>query len=388
MKFTALLAILPAVLAAPARRDAPAPLHVPRDVNTLIEGQYIVKYKDITTFSAVEEGVKLLGKKPEHVFKGSFKGFAGKIDKETLDILRDDPSVDFIEQDAIVKLEAYTTQSNAPWGLARISTRTRGPTGYTYDTSAGQGTCSYIVDTGIQANHPDFGGRAQQLVSYAGGSTDGNGHGTHVAGTIGSTTYGVAKRTTLLGVKVLSDSGSGSISGIVAGLNYVVSDARSRSCPNGAFANMSLGGGYSASLNSAARSLIDNNIFLAVAAGNENQNAANVSPASEPTVCTVGASTSSDARASFSNYGSLVDIFAPGQGILSTWIGSSTNSISGTSMASPHIAGLAAYLAALEGYPGAQQLCNRIVSLATTGVLTGLPSGTPNRLAFNGNPSG
>jgi subtilisin family serine protease len=134
----------------------------------------------------------------------------------------------------------------------------------------------------------------------------------------------VAKRTTLLGVKVLSDSGSGSISGIISGLNYVVSDARSRSCPNGAFANMSLGGSYSASLNSAAKGLIDNNIFLAVAAGNENQNAANVSPASEPTVCTVGATTSADAKASFSNYGALVDIFAPGQGILSTWIGSST----------------------------------------------------------------
>lgn len=241
-----------------------------------------------------------------------------------------------------MSLSAYTTQSNAPWGLARISHRARGSTGYTYDTSAGSGTCSYIVDTGIQASHPvsappysrsaattniifqDFGGRATQLVSYAGNNADGNGHGTHVAGTIGSNTYGVAKRTTLLGVKVLSDSGSGSISGIISGLNYVVSDSRSRSCPNGAFANMSLGGGYSASLNSAAKGLIDNNIFLAVAAGNENQNAANVSPASEPTVCTVGATTSADAKASFSNYGALVDIFAPGQGILSTWIGSST----------------------------------------------------------------
>lgn len=388
MRASILLALLPAVLGAPTRRSEPAPLHVPRDVDSLIKDTYIVKYKDITAFSAVDEGIKVLAGKPAHVFKGAFKGFAGKIDAEALEILRDDPSVDFIEQDAIVSLSAYTTQSNAPWGLARISHRARGATGYTYDTSAGSGTCSYIVDTGIQANHPDFGGRATQLISYAGNNADGNGHGTHVAGTIGSNTYGVAKRTTLLGVKVLSDSGSGSISGIISGLNYVVSDARSRSCPNGAFANMSLGGGYSASLNSAAKGLIDNNIFLAVAAGNENQNAANVSPASEPTVCTVGATTSADAKASFSNYGALVDIFAPGQGILSTWIGSSTNSISGTSMASPHIAGLAAYLAGLEGYPGAQAACNRIIALATTGVITGLPSGTPNRLAFNGNPSG
>lgn len=389
MRFSLLLSLLPAAaLGAPTRRDEPAPLHIPRGVDSLIKDTYIVKYKDISAFSAVDEGLKILGKKPEHVFKGAFKGFAGKIDAKTLELLRDDPSVDFIEQDAIVSLSAYTTQSNAPWGLARISTRQRGPTGYTYDTSAGQGTCSYIIDTGIQANHPDFGGRATQLVSYQGSNADGNGHGTHVAGTIGSNTYGVAKATTLLGIKVLSDSGSGSTSGIISGINYVVSDSRTRSCPRGAFANMSLGGGYSASLNSAARSLVDNNIFLAVAAGNENQNAANVSPASEPSVCTVGATTSADAKASFSNYGSGVDIFAPGQGILSTWIGSRTNSISGTSMASPHIAGLAAYLAGLEGYPGAVAMCNRIIALATTGVITGLPSGTPNRLAFNGNPSG
>nr|R4IR27.1 RecName: Full=Subtilisin-like serine protease AsES; AltName: Full=Alkaline serine protease AsES; AltName: Full=Extra-cellular elicitor protein AsES; Flags: Precursor [Sarocladium strictum]AFZ84667.2 proteinase K-like subtilisin [Sarocladium strictum] len=388
MRLSLVLALLPVAFGAPTRRDEPAPLHVPRDVDSLIKDTYIVKYKDITAFSAVDEGLKLLSGKPKHIYKGAFKGFSGKIDAKTLELLRDDPSVDFIEQDAIVTLAAYTTQASAPWGLARISTRQRGPTGYTYDDSAGAGTCSYIIDTGIQANHPNFGGRAFQLVSYQGSNADGNGHGTHVAGTIGSTTYGVAKRTTLLGVKVLSDSGSGSTSGIIAGINYVVSDSRSRSCPNGSVANMSLGGGYSASLNSAAKSLIDNNIFLAVAAGNENQNAANVSPASEPTVCTVGATTSADAKASFSNYGSGVDIFAPGQSILSTWIGSSTNTISGTSMASPHIAGLAAYLAGLEGFPGAQALCNRIVALATTGVITGLPSGTPNRLAFNGNPSG
>lgn len=388
MRPSILLALVPIVLGAPTKRDEPAPLHVPRDVDNLIKDTYIVKYKDISAFSAVEEGVKQLVGKPDRVFKGAFKGFSGKINAKTLKSLRNDPSVDFIEQDAIVKLEAYTTQANAPWGLARISTRQRGPTGYIYDTSAGQGTCSYIVDTGIQANHPDFGGRAQQLISYQGSNADGNGHGTHVAGTIGSNTYGVAKRTTLLGIKVLDNSGSGTISGIVAGLNYVVSDSRSRSCPNGAIANMSLGGSYSASLNSAAKSLVDNNVFIAVAAGNENQNAANVSPASEPSVCTVGATTSTDARASFSNYGAVVDIFAPGQAILSTWIGSSTNSISGTSMASPHIAGLAAYLSALEGTRAPQALCNRIIQLATTGVITGLPSGTPNRLAFNGNPSG
>lgn len=163
------------------------------------------------------------------------------------------------------------------------------------------------------------------VANYAGGSnTDGNGHGTHVAGTIGSNTYGVAKKTRIYGVKVLDDSGSGSYSGIIAGMDFVASDSRSRSCPNGVFANMSLGGAYSASLNSAAAAMIRNGVFLAVAAGNDNANAANYSPASEPTVCTVGASTSGDARSSFSNYGSVVDIFAPGSSITSTLPGGRT----------------------------------------------------------------
>jgi subtilisin family serine protease len=172
-------------------------------------------------------------------------------------------------------------------------------------------------------------------------------------------------------------------------MNYVTSDVKTRSCPNGAVANMSLGGATSSAVNSAAAAMVKAGVFLAVAAGNENTDAKNSSPASESTVCTVGASTSSDARASFSNYGSVVDIFAPGQNILSSWIGSTTatNTISGTSMATPHITGLGAYLLALLGSKTPAQLCAYIASTAQSGKLTGIPSGTVNKLAFNGNPS-
>lgn len=166
----------------------------------------------------------------------------------------------------------------------------------------------------------EFEGRATFLANYADSSnSDGNGHGTHVAGTVGSKTYGVAKKTQLYAVKVLNASGSGTTSGVVAGMNYVTSDSATRSCPKGSVANMSLGGSTSSAINSAARAMINAGVFLAVAAGNSNTDASTSSPSGEPLVCTVGATTSNDARASFSNYGSVVDIWAPGQDVLSTW---------------------------------------------------------------------
>jgi len=235
------------------------------------------------------------------------------------------PQVEYIEQDAIITINAYTQQPGAPWGLGRISHRSKGSTTYEYDTSGGSGTCAYVIDTGVEASHPEFEGRASQIKSFISGqNTDGNGHGTHCAGTIGSKTYGVAKKTKIYGVKVLDNSGSGSYSGIISGMDFAVQDSKTRSCPKGVVANMSLGGGKAQSVNDGAAAMIRAGVFLAVAAGNDNANAANYSPASEPTVCTVGATTSSDARSSFSNYGSLVDIFAPGSNILSTWIGGTT----------------------------------------------------------------
>ncbi|CAJ2500854.1 Uu.00g037070.m01.CDS01 [Anthostomella pinea] len=388
MRVTTILSLVPLALAAPAKRPSPAPLHVPQDT-TLVEGKYIVKLYENAAIQALDDTMSTITADADHVYNvPGFKGFAGALSSETVAALQDHPDVEFIEQDAVMSINTYVTQSDATWGISRISHR-EGTSGYTYDDSAGTGTCAYIVDTGIYTAHSEFEGRATFLANYADSSdTDGNGHGTHVAGTVGSKTYGVAKKTSLFAVKVLDSSGSGTTSGVVAGMNFVTSDSQTRSCPNGAVANMSLGGSTSTAINSAAQAMISAGVFLAVAAGNANTNAASTSPAGEPTVCTVGATTSADARASYSNYGSVVDIFAPGTNVLSTWNDGGTNTISGTSMASPHITGLGAYLLALEGERAPQALCSYIASIATSGTLTSIPSGTVNLLAFNDNPSG
>lgn len=275
------------------------------------------------------------------------------------------------------------TQQNAPWGLGRISHRQRGSNEYVYESAAGEGTCVYIVDTGIEDSHPEFEGRARQLRSFTSGTRDGNGHGTHCAGTIGSKSYGVAKKATLYGVKVLGDNGSGSTSGIVQGLDFVASDRRNRNCPNGVVASMSLGGSYQQALNNAATNLQRSGVFVSVAAGNDNRDAQYTSPASAQDVCTVGATDINDNRSSFSNYGRVVNIFAPGTNVLSTWIGGRTNTISGTSMATPHIAGLTAYLMSL-GKVSASDACSYIARTATQNTIRGMPAGTVNLLAYNG----
>lgn len=242
-----------------------------------------------------------------------------------------------------------------------------------------------ILAKGIYTPHRDFGGRATFGANFADNSnTDGNGHGTHVAGTVGSSTYGVAKRTSLIAVKVLDSNGQGSNSGVIAGINWAANDVKNKGRAGKAVGNLSLGGGYSQAVNDAATNAVNSGLFLAVAAGNENQDASNSSPASAPAVCTVGATDVNDNRASFSNYGSLLDIFAPGVNILSTWNNGGTNTISGTSMASPHIAGLGAYLLALEGAYSPANLCNRIKTLSTKNAISGT-AGSVNYLAYNGN---
>ncbi|KAK2594077.1 hypothetical protein QQS21_008226 [Conoideocrella luteorostrata] len=409
MKLHLAIAFLPAILAAPsAKRAEPAPLLTPRGANAIVPDRYIVKFKDGTTATSVDGLVSSLAQEANHVFSHIFKGFAGHMNAGELETLRNRPDVEYVEKVATYSINSYVQQSGATWGLGRISHRQKGSTTYDYDDSAGAGTCAYVIDTGVDDSHPEFEGRAQQVHSFVNGqTTDGHGHGTHCAGTIGSKTYGVAKKTSIYGVKVLGNDGKGDTSWIAAGMDFAVQDSKQRSCPKGVVANMSLGGTFSAALNSAAAAMIKAGIFLAVAAGNDNRDAAGYSPASEPTVCTVGASTSSDQKADFSNYGKLVDIFAPGKDILSTWPGGQTKTISGTSMAAPHITGLGAYFGGLEGFTDPQALCKRMQDAATKDAITGLnaSSGVPpwlaiffpwlstststvNLLAFNGNPQG
>ncbi|KAJ6442447.1 alkaline serine protease P32 [Purpureocillium lavendulum] len=389
MRLSLLLTVLPMVLAAPTtKRSEPAPLLVPRGNHQLLADKYIVKFKQGSALSVLEDALSSFGGKADHVYDNVFKGFALHLDEAMLKTLRDHPDVDYVEQDAMVTLSGFESQPDATWGLSRISHRERGASTYDFDSSAGEGTCSYVIDTGVEADHPEFEGRAELLKSFINGqNADGNGHGTHVSGTIGSKTYGVAKKTKIYGVKVLDDQGSGPYSGIIAGMDYVAKDAKTRGCEKGAVANMSLEGGYAASVNQAAAALVSSGVFVGVAAGNSNKDAGQSSPASEPSVCTVGATDKNDNRSSFSNYGNVLDIFGPGTNVLSTWIGGQTNTISGTSMATPHIVGLAAYLAGLEGTTGGST-CDRIGELATKNAISGVPGGTVNLLAFNGNPSG
>jgi len=338
-----------------------------------IDGAYIVVVKDGADPRSV---AAVAGVNPHFVYTAALHGFAGTLNAGQLNALQHNPNVDYIEQDGVATIA--TTQSGATWGLDRIDQHNLPLNGnYTYTTTASS-VRAYIIDTGIQANHPQFGTRASAVYDYAGGSgADCNGHGTHVAGTIGSTTYGVAKGVLLRGVRVLDCSGSGSYSAIIAGIDWVRLNAIKP-----AVANMSLGGGFNSSLNTAATNLANSGVFLAVAAGNENQDACNTSPASASGTLTVAASTSTDAKASYSNWGGCVDVYAPGSSITSTWLNSGTNTISGTSMASPHAAGVAALYKGTFGDAASSTVVSWIINNATSGVISGNPAGTPNRLLY------
>ena len=298
-------------------------------------------------------------------FEAALSGFVAEMDPATAATLAADPRVESVERDLPVSVLA--TQSGAPWGLDRIDQRSGTDGSFTYSTTASNVT-AYIIDTGIKTGHVDFGGRATNgFDAFGGNGQDCNGHGTHVAGTVGGSTYGVAKGVQLVGVRVLDCNGSGYNSGVIAGVDWVTANASGPSV-----ANMSLGGGASSALDTAVRNSIASGVTYAVAAGNENQNACNVSPSRTAEALTVGATDTSDRRASFSNYGSCVDLFAPGVGIRSAWYTSNTAtaSISGTSMASPHVAGAAALY--LAGNPGASpsQVSQAILSAVSQGVVS------------------
>ncbi|MEK6323392.1 MAG: S8 family peptidase [Acidobacteriota bacterium] len=334
-------------------------------------------------FSTAEKAADLTrayGGAHTRIFAYAINGFSAQMSEEQALKLSDDPSVKFVEEDSV--MEATVTQNNPPWGLDRTGQRDL-PLNQTYSyTTTGSGVNVYIIDTGIRRTHTQFGGRAVvgfDAIGDGQNTNDCNGHGTHVAGTVGGSTYGVAKSVRLFAVRVLNCSGSGSTSGVIAGVDWVTAN---RISP--AVANMSLGGGISTALDSAVRNSIASGVTYAIAAGNSNQNASNSSPARVSEAITVGSSTISDARSSFSNFGSVVDIFAPGSSILSAWRTSdtATATLSGTSMASPHVAGVAARF--LQSNPSASPATvrNEIVNQATLNHLSGIPSGTANRLLF------
>ncbi|KAI9017311.1 peptidase S8/S53 domain-containing protein, partial [Gaertneriomyces semiglobifer] len=306
-----------------------------------------------------------------------FQGFAAKLPAEAVEAIKSHPEVDAIEPDTIVTLEGEQTGlPSGLWGLDVLDGTKNSR--YSYPEQAGQGVDAFIIDTGITVTHSDFGGRAKWGGDFTGeGQKDGNGHGTHVAGTVGGNTYGVAKKVNLIAVKVLTSSGSGSNSGVIAGMNYVAKECqgRQRKC----VANMSLGGGKSSATDNAARSMINAGVALAVAAGNSAGNACNLSPAGVAEAFTVAASDVNNKLASFSERGPCVDIIAPGVNILSAWYTGSTNTISGTSMATPHVAGALAVAYSQNDFSSPSAAFAHLVSKAKTGAISGVPSNTVNK---------
>ncbi|MFA1551538.1 S8 family peptidase [Actinomadura chokoriensis] len=303
---------------------------------TPVPGQYIVTLKPGASTDAAAKNVKAGGVKR---FDGVLNGFAAKLSSDQLNELRHDDRVAAIEQDQVVK--ANTTQkSPLPWGLDRIDQRSSKLSKSYYYKSSGSGVTAYIIDTGLDVTHSDFGGRASVAWAasrFGGDGGDCNGHGTHVAGIIGSKTYGAAKSVNLRALRVLDCEGSGYMSDVVAAAQWLRTNAAKP-----AVANLSLGGSKSAAVNTAMTNLSKSGVFVSVAAGNDNKDACNYSPSSAGWVMAVGATTVYDNRATFSNWGKCVDINAPGYGIWSTWPGGGAEKLSGTSMATPYVSGVAA----------------------------------------------
>lgn len=366
-------------------------------------------------FSGVEDAFRGLG----HTYKigGDFLGYAGHFDDNTIEEVRRHPDVEYIERDSIVHTMAFTEdpvlESNAPWGLARVSHVESLSFGtynkYYYAAEGGEGVDAYVIDTGTNYEHVDFEGRAHWGKTIPSGDedADGNGHGTHCSGTVGGKKYGVAKKANIYAVKVLRSNGSGTMSDVMKGVEWAaqahldqVTAAKKgkRKGFKGSTANMSLGGGKSPSLDAAVNAAVEAGLHFAVAAGNDNADACNYSPAAASKAVTVGASALDDSRAYFSNWGKCVDIFGPGLSIQSTWIGSKTaiNTISGTSMASPHLCGLLTYFLSLQPSKDSEyglaeitpaKLKANLISIATKNALSDIPKDTPNLLAYNGGGS-
>ncbi|HEX6683410.1 MAG TPA: PKD domain-containing protein [Candidatus Limnocylindrales bacterium] len=359
-----------------------------------IQGSFIVVLQDTAVTGTQVAGTaaqlaRQYGGLISHTYTAALRGFAVTMPEAAAKRLAAHPSVKYVEQNHTATIQ--DTQAPVPsWGLDRVDQRDLPlDNSYTYPNN-GSGVTAYIVDTGIRISHSDFGGRARHgrdFIDNDADASDCHGHGTHVAGTTGGSSFGVAKGVQLVAVRVLNCAGSGSFAQIVAGVDWVTANA-----VRPAVANMSLGGtGTNATLETAVTNSVNSGVVYAIAAGNSNANACNFTPARTPAAVTVGATAINDARSSFSNFGTCLDIFAPGTNITSAWFSSdtATNTISGTSMASPHVAGGAALV--LSANPGftAQQVRDRLVADATPGKVTTPGTGSPNSLLFvNTTPGG
>ncbi|MDN4020457.1 S8 family peptidase [Acinetobacter pittii] len=381
--FLLTIAVSHLIYAAPATTN---PVLGSSQAKGIIKNQYIVilnkdagPSNDFAKNIAKQHGGKVL-----QTYDTVLKGFAVYLPEAAgtafVEAMKKNPNVVSLENDTIMKIDA-TTQSKPDWGLDRIDQKALPlNSAYSY-LQTGSGTTAYIVDTGILSTHQQFSGRVLSgytAISDGNGTTDCNGHGTHVAGTVGGSTYGVAKNVSLVPIRILGCDGSGASSNVIAGLDWILKNGKKP-----AVVNMSLGGGASTSLDSAVENLFNNGYVMVVAAGNSNTDACSSSPARVSKAITVAATDNTDTRASYSNYGSCVDIFAPGSQINSSWIGNNTATkiLNGTSMATPHVAGVVAEM--LQSTPNAtpQTISTNLVNQASSNVVKN-PSGSPNRLLY------
>ncbi|KAF4977661.1 hypothetical protein FZEAL_5851 [Fusarium zealandicum] len=390
--FKLLLAFLPAVLAAP--KSSPGD-------SDIVKGKYIVTLKPNVVVPELEDHLswvsgihtRSLHRREESgiekVWGDHFKGYSGEFDKETIKEIK--ASDDVIAIEPVRKVELYqqtTIQQPAVWGLGSISHRTPNWQEYPYDVSAGLGMWAYVIDTGINTNHTEFEGRAHLGYNAMPGTlfVDVNGHGTHCAATIAGKIYGVSKQSNLMAVKVFHSGGS-TTDVVLDGFEWAVTNITlTPGRTQRSVISMSLGQSRSEAFNAAIEAAYRAGVLTVVAAGNSNADARDFSPASAPRAITVGAVDIRNSRPSFSNYGPVVDVFAAGVGVKSAWIGSNSaeNTISGTSMACPHVAGLALYLRGKEALTTPASVAERIKNLATTGVVGNAGLGSPNLLAYNG----
>jgi len=383
-------------VANPAQASSP-PLGLIRGAGApgAVAGDYIVVLKD--NAKVRDQGVPALARSlagkhdgtVSRVFGNAVHGFSVKMNEKQARRLAARSDVAFVEQNRTFHIsgEAGTAlaQPNPPsWGLDRVDQH-KLPLDKSYDpASTGKGVNAYIIDTGVRFTHKTFGGRATSGYDFVDNDNDAadcQGHGSHVAGTVAGTEYGLAKEAAIVSVRVLDCQGSGSTEGVIAGVDWVTKNAKKP-----AVANMSLGGGVSQALDDAVAKSIASGVTYALAAGNENADACNSSPARTPTALTTGATTDTDARSEFSNFGKCVDIFAPGSDIVSAGIDSDTATAthSGTSMASPHVAGAAALYLSANPQATPAQVADALTKNATPDVVTDSGTGSPNKLLYVG----